>query len=470
VSSSRLTPLDAGFLQIEDGSTAHMHVAALLILEGPAPPYAELAAELDARLSRVPRYRQRLRYPPLPIAPPEWVDDPNFRIIQHLRRVSLPRPGTEEQLKAVAGRILSRRLDRRRPLWEMWVVDHLDGDRWAILSKVHHCLVDGVGGVDVTTLLFDTEPAEEVVGPWAPHQPPGPLATLVSAAGVAAAGPLRMAGAVMREATRPRHAVGAAGRMLGGLAAVGATAVHPAPHSIYNVEIGPDRRFTWVRASLTEFRDVKNFFGCTVNDVVLSAVAGTLRRHLRRRGAEVDGRDLVAMVPVNVRHEPEHTLGNRVASMYVPLPVGVVDPLARLRQVAETERRIKHGGQVAGGEVLTQLGVLLPPALMHRLAQLVAGPWTFNLTVTNVPGPRVALSAHGRRLLDLIPMVPLAPRHAFGVAVMSYQDGLCFGLVGDREAMRDLEVVADDLRAELDLLLDEIRSRAMAVGQSTSGT
>ena len=450
-----------------------MHVAALLICQGPAPAYEELASALEARLSRVPRYRQRLSYPALPIAAPEWVDDPSFLITRHLRRVSLPDPGTEEQLKALAGRIFSERLDRDRPLWEMWLVEHLDGDRWAILSKVHHCLVDGISGIDVTTLLFDADPhpggAEEVSEPWSPHPPPGTVATIVSAAADTAAVQLRFAGAAVREAARPLHALGAAGRVLGGLAAVGVTATHPAPHSIYNVEIGPDRRFTWVRTSLAQFKAVRSLYGCTVNDVVLTAVTGMLRRHLQRRGEDVDGRELIAMVPVNLRRESEHAPGNRVASMYAPLPVGVADPVARLRHVAETMDRVKHGGQVAGGEMVTRLGVLVPPALMHQAVQLMAGPWTFNLTVTNIPGPRVALWARGRQLLDLIPMVPLAPRHALGVAIMSYQDNLCFGLVGDREAMPDLESMAEDLRAELDLLFAEIGAAATVLSGGGSG-
>jgi WS/DGAT/MGAT family acyltransferase len=449
----RLTPLDATFLSLEDGTTAHMHIAGICLFEGPAPAYSELIAAVERRLHLVPRYRQRLNFAPFGLNHPEWVDDPFFTLDYHVRLTALPRPGTEEQLKKLAGRILSQRLDRERPLWEMWLIEKIEGDRWALISKSHHALVDGISGVDIGTVLFDLErtPADKGSRPHPWHAEPLPstagsvvraVTDRVSAQALAG----RTAAELIRRPDELRAAIAnAAGAVL--------SSVRPGPPSIYNVHIGPHRRFTWVRSSLADVKAIKNALGGTVNDVVLTAVGGAVGRHMRRRGERVGGVELVAMVPVSVRAEVERgALGNRVSSYFAPLPVGVTDPVKRLRRVSGAMRGLKESGNAVGAEILTQLGGLAPVTILDQASRLVAGSRVFNLTITNVPGPQLPLYMAGRQLLDVFPMVPLAPDHALGIAIISYNGTLDFGLVGDYDAMADVEDLAVDLAESLEEL------------------
>jgi diacylglycerol O-acyltransferase / wax synthase len=458
MSGDRLTGLDASFLHLEDASS-HMHVAGVSLFEGPPPPYADLLEGIERRLSLVPRYRQRLAFVPLGQGRPRWVDDPHFNLRYHVRSTALASPGTERQLKDMAGRVFSQQLDRDKPLWEVWLVEGLEDDRFAVLSKTHHALVDGISGVDIMSVLFDTSP--EPAAPtdpsdrWLPRPLPSRAQLLAEALLERATIPAeigRSVRAVFRGPLRIAEGVRDAAVGVGAMAWAG---LNPAPASPYNKSIGPHRRFTWVRADLKDIKAIKNELGGTVNDVVLSVVAGGLGRHLRRRGRKTDGLELKAMVPVSVRSDVERgALGNRVAAMMAPLPVWCQEPVARLDIVSEQLKGLKSGGQAVGAQVLTDLSGFAPPTIMDQASRLMARQRFFNLVVTNVPGPQFPLYLLGRRMLETFPMVPLAKNQALGIALLSYDGHINYGLVGDFDLLWDLDDFAADLEESLAELAD----------------
>jgi diacylglycerol O-acyltransferase / wax synthase len=452
----RLTGLDSSFLHLERDS-AHMHVAGCMVFRGDAPSYDDLVDEIEARLHLVPRYRQRLAFVPLEQGRPVWVDDPHFNIRYHVRHTALPRPGGDEELKRLAGRVFSQALDRDRPLWELWLVEGLADERFAVLSKTHHALVDGVSGVDIATILFDTSPRPMPVAPpeheWVPRPLPTQAQLLADALIERATVPAEIARGIRYMLRGPRQV---AERIGGALVAVGALAwagLQPAPSSPFNVRIGPHRRFTWVRGDLNQFKAIKNAIGGTVNDVVLAAVAGALGRHMRLHGHDTDGVVLKAMVPVSVRADVERgALGNRVAAMWAPLPVGVLDPVQRLLEISNSMQEVKESGQAVGAQVLTQLTGFAPPTIVDQAARLQARQRFFNLVVTNVPGPQAPLYMLGRELDAIFPMVPLAENTALGIAIMSYNGQLNFGLVADYDALPDVEALAEELHLSIEEL------------------
>jgi diacylglycerol O-acyltransferase / wax synthase len=460
MSSDRLTGLDSSFLHLEDGNS-HMHVASVMLFEGPPPPYDELLAQIERRLALVPRYRQRLAFVPLGQGRPKWVDDPHLNIRYHVRSTALPSPGSERQLKDLAGRVFSQQLDRDKPLWETWLVEGLEGGRFAMLSKTHHALVDGVSGVDIMSVLFDTSPE-----PAAPTDPgdrwlPRPLPSRAQLLGEALleratlpAEAVRSVRAVLRG---PRRVLSAARDAAVGVGAMAWAGLNPAPSSPYNGPIGPHRRYTWVRADLRDIKAIKNELGGTVNDVVLATVAGALGKHLRRRGHNTDGLELKAMIPVSVRADVERgALGNKVAAMMAPLPVWCQDAVARLDIVREELKGLKSGGQAVGAQVLTELSGFAPPTVMDQASRVMSRQRFFNLVVTNVPGPQRPLYMSGRRMLDPFPMVPLAKGQGLGIALLSYAGKINFGLVGDFDLMWDL----DDFAADVEESLAELASEA----------
>src|SRR5215207_610768 len=334
MSSDRLTGLDASFLHLED-SSSHMHVAGVMLFEGPPPPYEELLEAIERRLGLVPRYRQRLAFVPLGQGRPRWVDDPHLNLRYHVRSTALPSPGSEEQLQELAGRVFSQQLDRDKPLWEVWLVEGLEDDRFALLAKTHHALVDGISGMDIVSVLFDTSP--EPVTPTAPGDRwlPRPLPTgtqlLAEALLERATIPTEVTRSIRAVLRGPRRILESARDAAVGVGAMAWAGLNPAPSSLYNETIGPHRRFTWVRADLRDIKAMKDELGGTVNDVVLATVAGALGRHLRRRGRDTDGLELKAMVPVSIRSDIERgALGNRVAAMMAPLPIWCQEPVARL--------------------------------------------------------------------------------------------------------------------------------------------
>jgi len=447
----RLTALDSTFLHLEDHSSAHMHVASVMVFEGDAPTPQELIDHVGSRLHLVPRYRQRLAHVPLGQGRPVWADDPHFNPAYHIRHTALPKPADDAALKRLAGRLFSQRLDRSKPLWEIWLVQNMSGGRFALIAKTHHALVDGISGVDITTVLFDTakEPAPTAPAPpWSAKPLPGSAKLLGEA--------LLERSTVPAEMVRGGRALLRAPRKVffqfkDGLASLGATTLAginaPAPSSRFNVDIGPHRRYTFVDADLATFKAIKDSLGGTLNDVVLASVSLALGRYLRRHGTDTENLVLKAMVPVSVRTKAERgALGNKVTAMWAPLPVGVEDPAECLRQINAAMEDLKKSGQAVGAQVLTNLAGFAPPTILSQAARLQARQPFFNLVVTNVPGPQFPLYLLGRRLRILYPVVPLAQRQAIGIAVMSYDGHLGFGLLGDYDALPDLDAIALDLK------------------------
>jgi WS/DGAT/MGAT family acyltransferase len=457
-SSDRLSGLDSSFLHLESGP-AHMHVASTTLFEGPVPGYEEFRDHIASRLHLVPRFRQKLEFVPLNQGRPIWVDDPQLNLAYHLRHTALPSPGSEEQLRTLAARVFSQRLDRSKPLWEMWLVDNVEGGRFAIVAKSHHCLVDGVSGVDITTVLFDTEPEPDEAPepePWTPRPEPSRAELLADALVERATRPAELVRGVRAVFRAPRRAARAAVDALEATGAIARTGLS-APSSPFNVEIGPYRRFEWVPADLDELKRIKNAAGATVNDVVLAVVTGALGRYLRSHGHSTRDLELRAMVPISVRTADEHgALGNRVSSFMAPLPVWCEDPLERLRLVSETMGDLKQSKQAVGAAMMTELTDFAPPTIAGQAARLQSAQRFFNLVVTNVPGPQFPLYLMGRKLEAIFPMVPLARNQGVCFGIMSYDGAVNFGLIGDYDAMRDLDALAADLEASIAELSDAV--------------
>jgi WS/DGAT/MGAT family acyltransferase len=475
--SDRLTALDASFLHLENGAS-HMHVAGVSIFEGEAPAYEDLLQHIEDRLSLVPRFRQKLRFVPFAQGRPVWVDDPHFNLRYHVRATALPPPGSEEQLKNLASRVFAQQLDRTKPLWEIWLVEGLGRDaagtpetngegqlddvppRFALLSKTHHALVDGVAGVDITAVLYDTAANPETPpgkgSSWVPRPEPTSMQLLGDALIERAVQPTEIVRSARSAFRAPRRLVS---KGIDSLAAVGALARTGlgAPPTPLNVEIGPHRRFDWVRTDLNEIKEIKNALGGTVNDVVVAVVTGALREFLKQRGEQVDALTMKAMVPVSVRRDEEYGMtGNRVAAMMAPLPVYESDPLERLRIVSGALGDLKQSGQAVGAEMLTQLSGFAPQTVLAQAGRLQARQRFFNLVITNVPGPQIPLYVLGRQLEDVFPLAPLAQRQALCIAIMSYNGRLNFGLLADYDAMPDLYLVAQGIRDAI----DELRAAA----------
>jgi diacylglycerol O-acyltransferase / wax synthase len=462
----RLTAIDASFLH-QEGPASHMHVGGVTLLEGPPPPFTELLDTLRGRLHLVPRYRQKLSVPPVGTGRPLWIDDPSFNIEYHVRHTALPRPGSEDQLLRLAARIFSQQLDRSKPLWEVWMVEGLQDGGFALITKTHHALIDGIAGVDIAQVIFDLGPVPaEVPHPDDAWQPaPEPSAAEVLAAG--AVGLLRTsvrtAAAAAAVATRPAEALRSARTALEGLGEVAWAGLTPAPPTPLNVEIGPHRRFLGLRNDLADFKAVKDAFGGTVNDVVLTVVSGALRHWLGSRGVRSEGLELRALVPVSIRARDERgTLGNRIAAMRGPLPVYIEDPIARLRTVKVSMDGLKESKQAVGAEVLASVQNFAPPTLLAQASRLNFSTRLFNLIVTNIPGPQFPLYVRGREMLDVFPVAFLPKNHALAIAIMSYNGRMNFGLLGDYDALPDIEVIGEGIEAALAELLALARRRALA--------
>ncbi|MCW2990219.1 MAG: wax ester/triacylglycerol synthase family O-acyltransferase [Solirubrobacterales bacterium] len=450
----RLSAVDASFLANE-GPTSHMHVGAVVILEGPPPPFDEFLDGLRARLHLVPRYRQKLAEHPG--GRPLWVDDPDFNLEYHVRQTALPKPGSETQLMRLAARIMSQQLDRTKPLWEVWLVEGLSEGRLAMISKTHHALIDGVSGVDLATVMFDLEPVPRDLGEetqgleaWTPAPEPSPAELVAGGvAGLARTG-LGLAAGALGALSHPQETLAQAREAAEGLGEIVWAGLNPAPATPLNVEIGPHRRFVGVRCELADFKAVKNAFGGTVNDVVLTVVSGALHDWLRARGVRTEGLEMRALVPVSIRAEHEHgQLGNRIAAMRAPLPVYVDDPVARLAVVREAMDGLKESKQAVGAEVMASVQSFAPPTVLAQAARINFSTRLFNLIVTNVPGPQFPLYVRGREMLDVFPVAFLPKDHALAVAIMSYNGGLNFGLLGDFDAMPDIERFGEGLSEAL---------------------
>lgn len=443
----RLSALDAMFLYVED-RTAHMHVGAVMVFDGPAPSREALAARVGSRLALAPRWRQRLAEVPLGAGRPVWVDDARFDLARHLHRAALPAPGGEAELDALAARLFGERLDRDRPLWELWLVEGLRDGRFALLSKTHHCTIDGVAGADLTGALCDDPGGEHdaqaspAARPWTPRPAPAAGALLAASLADPLVRPLRalwgaLAGPGPERAELLELAAGA--RPLLAL-----TGLHRASASPVNRPIGARRAWATASLDLGEVKAVRARLGCTVNDVVLALVAGALRAALLARGAAgAASVELRALVPVSLRApDGRGAAGNRVSAVLCPLPVGEPDPARRVERVAGAMRQAKASGQALGARLWVTLGELTPAPLLAGIARWQAARPYMNLVVTNVPGPQRPLFLLERRMRAWYPLVPLSRRQTLGVAVQSYDGRLGFGLLGDAEAAGDVAALA----------------------------
>jgi diacylglycerol O-acyltransferase / wax synthase len=471
----RLTAVDASFLHQEDASS-HMHIGAVTIFEGPPPPFTAVRDHLRSRLHLVPRYRQKLAHPPFETGRPLWIDDPTFNLEYHLRHSALPAPGTEQQLYRLAARIASQQLDRSKPLWECWFVEGLEDGRFALIFKTHHALVDGVSGVDLATVLFDLSPAPQPqpeLDPWQPR--PEPSSTELLAAGIAGITKtaLNVAEKAAVAATNPAHAVDVLREAAEGIGEILWAGLNPAPETPLNVDIGPHRRYAIVRNQLADFRYVKGVLGGTVNDVVLTVVSGALARWLRSRGVRTEGLELRALVPVSIRPKDQsHALGNQIVLMRGPLPVYIRDPVARLRFVKQSMDGLKESKQALGARVIADVQQLAPPTILAQASRLQFSTRLFNLIVTNVPGPQFPIYMLGRELHDLFPIAFLPKNHGLAIAIMSYNGSIDFGLLGDYDALPDIDLIAEGIEDGLAQLRTAARAKEarIAGGRSGAGT
>jgi WS/DGAT/MGAT family acyltransferase len=471
----RLTSIDASFLH-QEGETSHMHIGAVLLFEGPPPEFADYLDHVRGRLHLVPRYRQKLATPPLETGRPLWVDDSSFNIEYHVRHTALPAPGSEEQLFLLAARISSQQLDRSRPLWESWLVEGLSPreqgapERFALIFKTHHSLVDGVSGVDLATVLLDLEREPKLgadadaeadgaeLEPWRPQPEPTPADLVAAGARGFVTTSAELVARALGAATRPTTSLNALREAAEGIGEIIWAGLNPAPETPLNVDIGPHRRYAVVRQELAQYREVKDALGGTVNDVVLTVVSGALARWLRSRGVRTEGLEMRALVPVSVRTKDQrHTLGNQLTAMRAPLPVYIDEPVARLRFIRHAMDGLKESKQAVGAATLARVNNLAPPTVLAQASRLNFSTRLFNLLVTNIPGPQFPLYVLGRKLEDLFPIAFLPEHHALAVAIMSYDGGIDYGLLGDYDALADIDVIAEGIDATLAELLAAAR-------------
>ncbi len=464
----RLTSMDASFLH-QEGPASHMHIGAVLVFEGPPPAFDDYLKHVRGRLHLVPRYRQKLVTPPLESGRPLWVDDPNFNLEYHVRHAALPSPGTEPQLLQLAGRIASQQLDRSKPLWESWLVEGLEDDRFALIFKTHHSLVDGVSGVDLATVLFDLAPTPAPVPadlePWQPKPEPSSAELILAGVRGMVTTSAEIALHALAAARKPGSSLTVIRDAAEGLGEIVWAGLNPAPETPLNVEIGPHRRYAVVRQQLADYKEVKDSLGGTVNDVVLTVVSGALAGWLRSRGVRTEGLEMRALVPVSVRTKHDRgTLGNKLTVMRGPLPVYISDPVARLRFVRQAMDGLKESKQAVGAATLTAVNDLAPPTILAQASRLNFSTRLFNLIVTNIPGPQLPLYVLGRQLQDLFPVAFLPKDHALAIAIMSYNGGIDYGLLGDYEALPDIDLLADGIQAGLADLLEAARAKATRAG------
>jgi diacylglycerol O-acyltransferase / wax synthase len=457
----RLTPIDASFLH-QEGPHSHMHVGGLTIIEGPPPAMEEFLEQIRRRLHLVPRYRHKLASTALDSGRPVWIDDPSFNLEYHVRHTALPTPGGWEQLRGLTARIFSQQLDRSKPLWEMWLIEGLEDDRFALISKTHHALIDGIAGVDLATVLFDLSPTPPPLRSsgraWQPHSEPRTAELLAAGLWGALRAGIELAEGALDALAHPDRALARVREATEGVGEIVWAGLNPAPETPLNVDIGPHRRFVGVASRLEDFKLVKNAFGGTVNDVVLAVVAGALRTFLISRGVHTEGVELRALVPVSVRAEDEqHQGGNRIVVMRGPLPVYIADPVQRLRFVSHAMDGLKESKQALGAEVIAGVQNFAPPTILAQASRLNFSTRLFNLIVTNVPGPQFPLYVLGREMLQAYPVAFLPESHALAIAIMSYNGQMNFGLLGDYDALPDIDSLGESIAAELAMLVSLAR-------------
>src|SRR5918998_1276631 len=455
----RMSATDAGFYFAES-ENAPLHVGSVAVFDGPPPSYGDLVRLLLSKLPLVPRYRQRVRTVPLQLGRPLWVDDPHFQILYHVRHTAVPSPGGEEQLRNLAGRVLGQRLDLAKPLWELWLVEGLEDGRWALISKVHHCMVDGIAGTDLMQLLFDLTPDATHGEPqdWTPQRGPSSLEVVAGAVQDAVTHPLREltrlpgAGGVR---SAGRSAVRAGRSLAANVPTVARQLATPTARSL-NGPIGPHRRWAWTDAEFDELKGVRTAFGGTVNDVVLAAIAHGFRDLLERRGSLRQGLVVRSMVPVSVRQADQRgQLDNQISAVFVDLPVGEPDPVARLTSVRRQMDEHKKVLQAVDARSIIAMGDFVAPTLLSMgvRAALAAGQIWCQAVTTNVPGPRVPLYVLGKRMVSAHAYVPIAGGTRCSIGIFSYLNTMTFGINADFDGYPDVEVLSSGIRRGRDQLL-----------------
>ena len=460
----RLTALDNSFLLFEK-PTAYTHVASTqifekgpLALEGGGIDFDAIKKAHEAVLHRIPRYRQILRWTPV-IGQPVWVDDPHFDLDFHLRHTSLPHPGSERQLKRLSARIMQQHLDRARPLWETWVVEGLEGDRFALISKVHHCMIDGVSGVDIMQLLMSPTPEYELETPptFVPRPIPGSTELFRDEIWRRASLPIQAVRDFSQFAQNAEDLQRELRGRLGAVASALGSTLGTASETPINGPIGPHRRFDWMRTSIAEIKQVRKNLGGSLNDVVLTTVTGAFRRFFADRGIALEELDFKVMTPVSVRTQDEHgALGNRVSNWIFSLPLAEADPRKQLAAISETTAELKESKQAIGAEVLLQAAEWTPPTLLSLGARNATRRTPFNTVVTNVPGPQTPIYLLGARVLEVYPHVPLVDNLGLGIALMSYDGQMHWGVNADRDLVPELH----DFIEALDAAFAELRGLA----------
>jgi WS/DGAT/MGAT family acyltransferase len=455
-----MSALDAGFFYAESENTP-MHVGSVAVFEGPAASYGDVVRLLLSKLPLVPRYRQRVRPVPLQLGRPLWVDDPHFQILYHVRHTAVPGPGSDEQLRNLAGRVLGQRLDMAKPLWELWLVEGLADNRWAIISKVHHCMVDGIAGTDLMQLMFDLEPdaTHEAPKDWTPRRTPSGLTLMAEAVTDRLSHPLRQLSSVpsVGGAVRSAKALAESGRSVAQtVPSLAKQAVTPTARSL-NGPIGPHRRWAWTEGKFEEFKAVRTALGGTVNDVVLASITGGFRDLLHSRG-ELSSEKLVvrSMVPVSVRSPSQKgALDNQVSAVFVALPVGLDDPADRLAAIRGQMDEYKRAMQAVDAGSIIEIGNFVAPTLLSLgvRAALQAGQFWCQAVTTNVPGPRIPLYVLGKRMCSAYAYVPIAGGTRCSIGIFSYQNTMTFGLNADFDGYPDLDVLSGGIRRGLDELL-----------------
>jgi diacylglycerol O-acyltransferase len=456
MSPERLSSLDASFLYLERPAM-HMHVAGVSVFaarDDGSLTYEDVARVAQARLHLAPRLRQRVLRLPAGLARPLWVDDDRFDLDFHLRRAAIPRPGGRLQLERAIGRVLSRPLDRAKPLWELYVFEGLEDDRTAVLLKMHHALADGISGMLIASALFDLShdtalgaPPNE---PWVPEPLPGAAELATEAVQDLVLHPIE---ALVRVAQAPVHAAAVVGQTLDGLRSI--VGMGTAPQGPFDVRVGPNRRFATAEVSFELVHGVRRVLGGTINDVVLAAVGGGLHDLLDARGESTRGRVLRVMVPVSVRSKAEHgDVGNRIAPAFVDIPVGTMKPATRLKRIRAATQALKGSAMAVSADSIIGLGAYAPPALHAMAARLVSRNRWFNLVVSNIPAPQVPMFLAGARLVASYPAMPLGQDCALSIACTSFGGTMAFGLTADWDALPDIEVLARGIERSLHDLAD----------------
>jgi diacylglycerol O-acyltransferase / wax synthase len=449
-----MSPMDASFLHLE-GPMNPMHIGGVSIFEGPAPPFKRLKEMVASKMGLVPRYRQKVRFIPLGLGRPVWVDDPHFNLSYHLRHTALPAPGSEDQLRHTAARIFAQHLDRNKPLWEIWMVEGLSESRWVLLSKVHHCMVDGVSATDLMSVMFEDDTAPATAAAWEPAPEPSDAELALRTLTRRTLNPSEQLRSVRAALRAPRASLVQARDLLCGMTSA-APLMRPLGGSSLTGPIGPHRTWSCARVRLSDVKSLRAALGGTVNDVVLALVSGGLRDLLEARGERVADRTIRALVPVSIRRPGERGVyNNRVSAMFAELPVGVGDPAARLDAVRAQMDGLKQSKQAVAGDVLTSLSGFAPPMLLALGARLAARAPSLGLQtgVTNVPGPQQPLHTLGRRLLESFPFVPLIGQVRISIAIFSYDGGLYFGVTADYDSSNDIDILTTGVERSMAELL-----------------